>query len=87
MDAKVVVDAIRNGGEDDTEFGLLIRECRSCLDKEEFFSLCFVKRQVNQVAHTLARASRFYTSPYVSFEAPSCLGALLDDDCNDFALS
>ncbi|XVF57439.1 hypothetical protein PTKIN_Ptkin06aG0205400 [Pterospermum kingtungense] len=58
LDAQCVVDSIHGTNEDVTEFGLLIKECRSVLADVGNFSLQFV-RHANRVAHTLVRVSRF----------------------------
>jgi ribonuclease HI len=55
-DSKIVADAIlhQNGGL--SEFCLLIRHISNLLLSNENFSVKFIKRQANMVAHTLARA-------------------------------
>ncbi|XVF44242.1 hypothetical protein PTKIN_Ptkin02bG0104600 [Pterospermum kingtungense] len=87
MDVKCVVDVVCGSKEDDIEFGFIVKECRSCLVEEGGFSLQFFRSQANRVTHTLAWASRFYANPIVCFEAPSCISALLDDDCSNLAIS
>ncbi|XVF48858.1 hypothetical protein PTKIN_Ptkin03bG0222200 [Pterospermum kingtungense] len=88
LDAQSVVDAIHGPGEDITEFGLLIKECSSVLS-EGLFSFQLARRQVNRVAHCLARVSRFNASHTFCFEAPRCICdcEMLAEDCAGISIS
>lgn len=82
-DAKVVVDAVKSNEEDRTEFGSIIGQCQSLLRQQTAFSVGYVKRQVNEVAHVLARRSHFSSCRVVSFAIPSFLVSPLMNTCLD----
>ncbi|KAK6147935.1 hypothetical protein DH2020_018847 [Rehmannia glutinosa] len=82
MDAKAIVDAIGEPGEDWSELGRIIRSCRKLLESEPSYMVQFTKRQANVVAHALARASCSYVSPSTWVEPPPFVVAHLDNICN-----
>ncbi|XP_075479010.1 uncharacterized protein LOC142519880 [Primulina tabacum] len=82
LDAKNVVDAIKNPTDDDTEFGFIVRQCKSLLNQGTSFSVQFVYRQANAAAHAMARAAHLYASPSTYFEIPHCLIEHLDESCS-----
>jgi hypothetical protein len=55
-DSKIVADAILHQHGGFSEFCLLIRHISNLLLSNANFSVKFIKRQANMVAHTLARA-------------------------------
>ncbi|KAK6141886.1 hypothetical protein DH2020_024364 [Rehmannia glutinosa] len=77
LDVKGVVDAIRNHENARTEFGRQIRASQLRLVSEPKFSVQYVCRQVNIVAHVLARASYSYASPTTWVEPPSVVHTIL----------
>jgi ribonuclease HI len=56
-DSKCVVDAINHFRGGISEFSLLVSNINNTLSRNQNFVIKFVKRQVNMVAHTLARAA------------------------------
>ncbi|XVF51873.1 hypothetical protein PTKIN_Ptkin04bG0219100 [Pterospermum kingtungense] len=80
LDAKLVVTAMQSTVLDLSEFGTIILNCKSIFNQGEAFSLNFVKRQANKVAHALARSSCCYASPYDFDEPPQFVRRSLDDD-------
>ncbi|XP_075475870.1 uncharacterized protein LOC142514222 [Primulina tabacum] len=82
LDAKNVVDAIKNPIDDDTKFGSIARQFKSLLNQGVLLSVQFVYRQANAAAHALARAAHLYASPSTYFEIPHCLIEHLDDGCS-----
>ena len=52
LDSKKVVDNFNSSIHDNTEFGAIINDCRSLFRQlYENFSVEFVRRQANEVAH------------------------------------
>ncbi|XVE78858.1 hypothetical protein DITRI_Ditri14bG0011900 [Diplodiscus trichospermus] len=80
-DAQLVVKAVHSSMVDLTEFGTLIEGCKLILSLEQNFSVCYVKRQANEVAHSLARAARFNACPFTSYNPPNCFLGLLPLIC------
>jgi len=62
MDCKVVVDRINKGTQDTSETGSINQECRRILESFPNFSLEFIRRQANIVAHTLATVATSYVA-------------------------
>ncbi|XVF43858.1 hypothetical protein PTKIN_Ptkin02bG0073800 [Pterospermum kingtungense] len=63
VDAKVVVEDLKNSYTDLTEFGSILVQCQLVLASETNFSVSFVRRQENIIAHGLAGVACFYASP------------------------
>ena len=82
MDCKEVFIACSFGKEDASDFGCLIKKCKSLLSLGANLKLVFIRRQANGVAHALARAARSYVSSSFWLEAPSCLVEALAFDMN-----
>ncbi|CAN0916153.1 Putative ribonuclease H protein At1g65750 [Linum grandiflorum] len=80
-DAQVVVDELGREVEDRREFGDIIRRCRSILLSKPGYSVCFVRRDGNQVAHRLAQQARVLASPSVGETIPHFLCNSLNDTC------
>ncbi|XVF44030.1 hypothetical protein PTKIN_Ptkin02bG0087500 [Pterospermum kingtungense] len=83
-DAKSVVDAIFSPNVDNSEIGDLVAICKSFLDKDNDFSLCFTRRQANKVAHTLAKASCSYVSPTIWHVLPDFIAYVVLNNCYGF---
>ncbi|CAN1181229.1 hypothetical protein LINPERHAP2_LOCUS35257 [Linum perenne] len=62
-DAQLVVQAVRGICSDITEFGEIVRGCRSIMDRNPGFVVGFVKRERNGVAHVIARHSSSCAKP------------------------
>ncbi|XVF80380.1 hypothetical protein PTKIN_Ptkin15bG0065400 [Pterospermum kingtungense] len=80
-DAKYVVDAIHWEQQDYSKYGSLIYECKSLLKNDVSFSIHFVRRQANEIAHTLAKLSCSLASPALWREPPIDVLNLLEDVC------
>ncbi|XVF80362.1 hypothetical protein PTKIN_Ptkin15bG0063600 [Pterospermum kingtungense] len=65
LDALSVVAASFKNTGDETEFGSFIAQNHDVLHQQNGFQVYFVKRQVNDVAHSLARFSLSYASPTI----------------------
>ncbi|KAL8543828.1 hypothetical protein ACS0TY_004396 [Phlomoides rotata] len=65
MNLLFVVDAVKKECSDDSAFGDYARRCRLILGSQPGFSVHFVHRNANVVAHCLARTSHSFTSPFV----------------------
>ena len=77
-DSKLTVDAFLSTRNDLFEFGCIISSCRSLFST--FFSnsrVEFVRRQINVVAHALAREATSLASTAVYFEIPNCIETLI----------
>ncbi|XP_039691241.1 uncharacterized protein [Medicago truncatula] len=74
LDAKKVVDYFNKGGNDISEFGAIMDECRkNCNDCFENSKVEFSRRQANVVAHTLAREVISLASPHIFDDVPLCI--------------
>ncbi|CAN1145622.1 hypothetical protein LINPERHAP2_LOCUS14781 [Linum perenne] len=63
-DAQEVVRAIQTSPRDDTEFEDILRACDAVLRWNPGFSIAFVRRGQNKIAHELARHSTSYVLPF-----------------------
>ena len=65
MNSNGVVDDIISCVLDILEVGSIIKDCKNIIAEPESvgFSVRFDRRHANEIAHVLARASRFHTSP------------------------
>ncbi|CAN1155963.1 hypothetical protein LINPERHAP2_LOCUS20670 [Linum perenne] len=66
---------------DVTEFGDWIRKCKDILVSHPLFSVVFVWRSTNMVAHSLARNSCSVPSPTIGLTSPSWLLESVNDVC------
>jgi hypothetical protein len=73
LDCLPVVQAINDKSSNQTEFGIIIEDCKILLANYPNFKISFIRRQANFVAHTLARASRSYASHQTFDLIPSCI--------------
>ena len=80
LDAKGVVNAIASTNQDLSAFGSLVHHCRILLCESSGFKICYVRRQANVVAHTIARASHFYASPIVFTYSLDCIHSFLSNE-------
>jgi len=77
LDRKLVVDSIFDRTNNQSEFGNIIHMCRSLLQQFSNFKISFVRRQVNYVAHGLARESKLYARHHIFDSIPSCINSIL----------
>lgn len=75
-----IVNAISNNKADNSELGIIISQCRDLLLRFSSCQVSFIRRQANSVAHSLARASRFYANPHVFDYIPYCIANLISND-------
>ncbi|KAK2436569.1 hypothetical protein QL285_021555 [Trifolium repens] len=73
-DSKLVVDATQNGI---FEFSILISHIQYLLRSHNYFEVKYVKRQANNVAHTLARAAY---SRRIFYSIPRCIETILSNE-------
>jgi len=71
-DCQLVVNAVLNNSSYMNELGSLLSNCRTLLLSNASYALAYVRRQVNIVAHNLARASILHASPSIFFHPPDC---------------
>ncbi|CAN0915917.1 Putative ribonuclease H protein At1g65750, partial [Linum grandiflorum] len=62
-DSQVTTSAILKDEPDYTEFGRSIKKCQHILRSTPLFKVRWIRRSGNEVAHELARRSRFFVSP------------------------
>ncbi|KAK6151805.1 hypothetical protein DH2020_014440 [Rehmannia glutinosa] len=72
-DAKYVVDGLSSLEKGMTEYDSILQECRVLLHSEPAFSVDFVRRSANKVAHELAKESFSFDSPSVWSSPPLCI--------------
>jgi len=74
LDSKKVVDSFKSNNYDHTEFGSILKDCKSLVSRfYENSSVEFVWRQANEVAHQLAKAATLSTSFQILIEPPFCI--------------
>ena len=81
IDAKYVAMSLCSKKEYRSEYDSLIGECSSILSNEDGFSVHFVRRQANEIAHVLAKLSCSLASLMVWHKQPYHFISLLDDIC------
>ncbi|KAK6147870.1 hypothetical protein DH2020_018782 [Rehmannia glutinosa] len=82
-DAKVVIDNLRSVDIGESEYDAILNECRIVLNGEPDFSMSFVRRGGNMVAHELAKCSFSFANPSVWTSPPLCIDRLLLVDVSD----
>nr|KYP40901.1 hypothetical protein KK1_037727 [Cajanus cajan] len=76
-DSKQVVDDVLSSTSIPTEYGHVLRKYQLVLQSHSNLMVRFIRRQTNQVAYTLVRASRFHASS-TSFDLiPPCIEILI----------
>ena len=73
LDCKLVVDGIVGNPNSQTEFGAILSVCKAMLLLLQNLRISFIKRQANNVAHLLARASLSFASHQEFDYIPSCI--------------
>jgi ribonuclease HI len=76
-DSRLVVDAITSSNNGISEFSHLIAHIQFLLRSNNYFEVKYVKRQANNVAHTLARAAYSMSSRCVFDSIPRCIDTIL----------
>ncbi|KAJ8752497.1 hypothetical protein K2173_004785 [Erythroxylum novogranatense] len=71
-DAQHIISAMNSFHDNWTEFGRVILECKQLLHVIPHIKVCWVRRQANVKAHTLARVSHLYASR-CSWDSPLTL--------------
>ena len=59
IDSKMVVDAFHSIRIDNSEFDPQIKECKDLIPRDKNHALSFVKRQINNVTHSIAKSYLF----------------------------
>jgi ribonuclease HI len=78
LDSKLVIDGFHSNNHDATEFGEIISHCKRLYSS--FYvnsSVEFIRRQANEVAHSLAKAATYIASPQVLVDIPNCIEHIL----------
>lgn len=80
-DAKIVVYAINSSSKGSSTFHDYIVSCKDILVSIPFYSIHFVKRSANDLAHKFAKVARFYENPTYWDDPPELVGGLLNSFC------
>ncbi|CAN1316570.1 Putative ribonuclease H protein At1g65750 [Linum perenne] len=80
-DSHVVAYAVKGSGQDHTEFGRIIDECRRELRNQANTTIVDVRRNSNRVVHALARNAIYFTQTYLGEAPPEWLLYDLNDIC------
>ncbi|GAU24016.1 hypothetical protein TSUD_328180 [Trifolium subterraneum] len=81
-DSMSVVNAIRHLRGGYSEFSAIISNIKNVLLLHPNFAVKFIKRQVNMVAHMLARAASSWSSRCIFETSPLCITSLLYNEMN-----
>jgi ribonuclease HI len=73
LDCKLVVDGVVGNPNSQTEFGAILSVCKAMLSLLQNLRISFIRRQANNVAHLLARASLSFASHQEFDYIPSCI--------------
>jgi hypothetical protein len=74
LDSKRVVDSFFSSRPGHTEFGDFVKNCKSCFSNfYNDLSVEFIRRQVNEVAHSLAEVALFSYGSQVLVDIPYCI--------------
>ena len=84
LDSLQVVQALQKRVVDVIEFCVLIKDCLSLLQREPYFSMAFIQKQNNVVAHTIARNAIVNAGFKVWNDPPIVIQTML---CIDDAIS
>lgn len=82
MDAKLMVDAVNRSAVVNSMFGSIIERYRVMLHSQPHYTVNWISRDANIVAHHLARNSRDYSSPYYWVERPDFVDNLSNSACS-----
>jgi len=66
MDNKTLVATLQAPNVPCNKFGDLVSECRSLLSSNPKYVVSFIRRQINRVSHSIARAALSHPNP-ISF--------------------
>ncbi|KAK9090303.1 hypothetical protein Sjap_023480 [Stephania japonica] len=78
LDAKNVIDRLKGPDGDESELGQLLKDCKLILSMHTNWSYTHVPRQVNEIAHRLARLSQSHIVHIECDVAPIEIQALLN---------
>jgi ribonuclease HI len=79
-DSKQVVDAISSTQNGISEFSILISHIQTLLRSHNYFEVKYIKRQANNVAHTLARAAYSMSRRCIFDSIPRCIETILSNE-------
>jgi len=76
-DCKTIVDIVNSSHLPQNELGDILSTCKDLLSIHTSFIVNFVRRQANEVAHSIARASLSNPSPHVFYDVSPHLYSLI----------
>jgi hypothetical protein len=77
LDCKQVVDDIVRRLNTNSMFDVILEICKTSLRIYTNFKISFIRRQIYNVAHLLARASLYYASSQIHDHMSSCIGTVI----------
>ena len=78
LDSKIVVDSLYGSKSGVTNFSAVINHCRRLLASDLVSSdVRFIRRQANEVAHSIARVTLRHASFYIHIRIPSCISTII----------
>lgn len=79
-DCKVVVDSVNSCCALQNEIGDIISGCNTFLSSRISYVVKHIRRQVNMIVHSIARASLSHPSPYIFDDVPQYLYSLITNE-------
>jgi len=82
LDRKQVVKDISSNFNTNSMYDAILNTCKALLMNHKNFKISFIRRQTNNVAHLLARASLSYASSQVHDYTSSCIETTITNEMN-----
>lgn len=73
----MVSDELKSSKANFIDFGVVVARCKRLISLSTNFSVRFIRRQANGVAHSLARASVFNASSWIFYIATTCIADVI----------
>ncbi|KAL8528136.1 hypothetical protein ACS0TY_005806 [Phlomoides rotata] len=67
---------------DDSVFGDIVRACKAVLRVKPYYSVRYIRRHANDIAHRIAKASRSFSSSHCWIEPPAFMDGIFDTFCD-----
>ncbi|KAL6565896.1 hypothetical protein OROHE_004951 [Orobanche hederae] len=80
LDCQAVVNGITHNLYLNNDVGVILSLCKNILNQFPSYRISYIRRQANLVAHSLARASKFYARSHYYDFSPSCITTIIDNE-------
>lgn len=77
LDCQVIANHDKTPRKEVSEYGIIVRACHDFLSSSANFGVSFVRREENNVAHSLAKAILFLASSSIFYHVPPCIEPLI----------